>query len=120
MFYADQSVFENIMSLCFCLRRSIYARSLDELREKEEQLVVDRHDGIKYDDKSLTVNDVFDMWCELKQQSVAYATLYAKMTMKYMVTYRHKWRKKRSKTRVNSVLDQQTGEQPSMCPISPQ
>ena len=75
VFYADQSVFENIMSLCFCLRRSIYARSLDELREKEEQLVVDRHDGIKYDDKSLTVNDVFDMWCELKQQSVAYANL---------------------------------------------
>ena len=112
------------------IRRSIYARSLDELREKEEQLVVDRHDGIKYDAKRLTINDVFDMWCELKQQSVAYAnlrqnlrqyaTLYAKMTMKYMVIYRHKWRKKRSKTRVNSVLDQQTGEQPSMCPISPQ
>ena len=49
------------------IRRSIYARSLDELREKEEQLVVDRHDGIKYDSKRLTVNDVFDMWCELKR-----------------------------------------------------
>ena len=48
-------------------RRSLYAKTLEELREKEEQLIVDRHDGIRVDCKNLTVNDVFDMWCELKR-----------------------------------------------------
>lgn len=48
-------------------RHSIYARTLEELRAKEEQIVVDKHEGIRTDCKRLTVNDMFDMWCELKR-----------------------------------------------------
>lgn len=28
---------------------------------------MDRHDGIKTDVKALSVNDVFDLWCNLKR-----------------------------------------------------
>lgn len=48
-------------------RHSIYATSLDELREKEEELVCDKRDGIKVETKRITVNDVFDLWCTLKR-----------------------------------------------------
>ena len=40
---------------------------MDKLREYEEQVIVDRHDGIKTDVKALSVNDVFDLWCNLKR-----------------------------------------------------
>lgn len=46
---------------------SVYAPTLDKLREYEEQVIVDRHDGIKTDVKALSVNDVFDLWCNLKR-----------------------------------------------------
>lgn len=45
----------------------LYAPTLDKLREYEEQVIVDRHDGIKTDVKALSVNDVFDLWCNLKR-----------------------------------------------------
>ncbi len=48
-------------------RHDIYANTLDELREKEEQAQIDQHDGIKTETKQLTVNDVFDLWCDLKR-----------------------------------------------------
>ena len=48
-------------------RHSVYAPTLDKLREYEEQVIVDRHDGIKTDVKALSVNDVFDLWCNLKR-----------------------------------------------------
>lgn len=48
-------------------RHSIYAPSLEKLRELEEQVVVDKHDGIKADAKMLTVNDCFKLWKELKR-----------------------------------------------------
>lgn len=48
-------------------RHSIYAPTLDKLRELEEQVVVDQHDGIKADAKMLTVNDCFKLWRELKR-----------------------------------------------------
>ena len=48
-------------------RHDIYANSLDELREKEALIVVDSHDGIKTETRSITVNDMFDQWCELKR-----------------------------------------------------
>lgn len=48
-------------------RHSVYAPTLDELRAKEEQVIVDRHDGIKRDGNSLSVNDMFDLWCQLKR-----------------------------------------------------
>ena len=48
-------------------RHDIYANSVDELREKEALIVVYSHDGIKTETRSITVNDMFDQWCELKR-----------------------------------------------------
>ena len=48
-------------------RHSVYAPTLEELREQEEQIIVDKHDRIKTDVKGLTVNDLFDLWCQLKR-----------------------------------------------------
>lgn len=48
-------------------RHDVYANSLEELRAKEELVVVDSHDGIKTETRSITVNDMFDQWCELKR-----------------------------------------------------
>ena len=48
-------------------RHSIYAKTLDELREKEAQIQIDAFEGIRADKRNLTVNDVFEMWCELKR-----------------------------------------------------
>ena len=48
-------------------RHSIYAPTLEQLREMEEQIIVDKHDGIKTDVKALTVNDCFKLWKELKR-----------------------------------------------------
>lgn len=36
-------------------RHSIYAPTLEKLREQEEQIIVDKHDGIRSDVKSITV-----------------------------------------------------------------
>lgn len=48
-------------------RHDIYAGTLEELRQKEEQIIIDQHDGIRTDKKLTTVNEMFDMWCELKR-----------------------------------------------------
>lgn len=48
-------------------RHSIYAKTLQKLRELEEQIIIDKHDGIKADAKVLTVNDCFGLWKELKR-----------------------------------------------------
>ena len=48
-------------------RRNVYAPTLDKLREIEEQVIVDHYDGIRSDIKSLTVNYMFDLWCQLKK-----------------------------------------------------
>lgn len=48
-------------------RRAKYAETLEELREKEEQIVVDSHDGIKTDTNNLSVNDMFALWKKLKR-----------------------------------------------------
>lgn len=48
-------------------RHSIFAPTLELLREMEEQIIVDKHDGIKADVKALTVNDCFKLWKELKR-----------------------------------------------------
>lgn len=44
-----------------------YAPTLEKLREQEEQIIVDKHDGIRSDVKSITVNEMFDLWCQLKR-----------------------------------------------------
>ncbi len=49
------------------VRHNVYAPTLDKLREIEEQVTVDHHDGIRTDVKSLTVNYMFDLWCQLKK-----------------------------------------------------
>ena len=48
-------------------RHSIYAKTLDELRAREEQVLIDKHDGIKTEIRKITVNDLFDLWCDLKR-----------------------------------------------------
>lgn len=48
-------------------RHTIYAATLNELREKEEDIISDKRDGIKVEVKRITVNDMFDLWCTLKR-----------------------------------------------------
>lgn len=48
-------------------RHSVYANTLEELREKEEQIMKDKSDGIKVEKASVTVNDIFELWCDLKR-----------------------------------------------------
>lgn len=46
---------------------SVYAKSLDELREKENAVLRDSLDHIQADAKNLTINDLFDIWKKLKR-----------------------------------------------------
>ena len=48
-------------------RHSVYAKSLEELREKELDVLKDIVYGIKADGKKLTINDLYTRWCELKR-----------------------------------------------------
>lgn len=48
-------------------RHSVYAKTLDELREKEAAIQRDKSDGIRTDASNTTVNDIFDMWVRLKK-----------------------------------------------------
>lgn len=48
-------------------RRSIYAKTLDELREKQEELMHDKTYGIRTDGKNVTINDMFELWKQVKR-----------------------------------------------------
>ena len=48
-------------------RHYIYAKTLVELREKEVQIQKDKADGIKVEAKSVTINDLFDLWLQIKR-----------------------------------------------------
>lgn len=48
-------------------RHSVFAPTLERLREIEEDLIVDEHDGIKTDVKALTVNDCYWLWKDMKR-----------------------------------------------------
>lgn len=48
-------------------RHSIYAKTLDELREKEIDVLRDALDGIRADKKDLTINDLYFRWGQLKK-----------------------------------------------------
>lgn len=48
-------------------RHSIYAPTLEELREKEQAVLRDKSDGIRTDAQKVTVNDIYDLWCQLKK-----------------------------------------------------
>ncbi len=48
-------------------RHSIYAPTLEELREKEQAVIKDKSDGIRTDAQKVTLNDVYDLWVQLKK-----------------------------------------------------
>ena len=48
-------------------RHSIYAKTLEELREKEAAVMRDKSDGIRTDSKNVTLNDIYEMWVLLKK-----------------------------------------------------
>ena len=48
-------------------RKDVYARTLEELREKEDAIQQDIHDGIKTESRNTTLNEVFELWCDLKR-----------------------------------------------------
>ena len=48
-------------------RHSIYAKTLDELREKEIDVLRDALDGIRADKNNITINDLYYRWVQLKK-----------------------------------------------------
>ena len=48
-------------------RHSVYAKTLDELREKEIDVLRDALDGIRADKNNLTINDLYFRWVQLKK-----------------------------------------------------
>jgi len=48
-------------------RHSIYAKTLNELREKEDDVLRDVLDGIQADNNKLTVNDLYYRWIQIKR-----------------------------------------------------
>lgn len=45
----------------------VYAKSLEELREKEKEIKKDKIDGIKAEPRYTTINELFDLWIVLKR-----------------------------------------------------
>ena len=43
-------------------RRFVYARTLDDLREKEKRIQKDKCDGIKTEARYTTIDELFDLW----------------------------------------------------------
>lgn len=48
-------------------RHYLYARSLKELREKEKEIEKDLFDGIKIEARYMTVNDLYELWKQVKR-----------------------------------------------------
>lgn len=48
-------------------RHYIYANSLRTLREKEKQIIRDIDDGIRTNNLNLTLNDLYNVWIEVKK-----------------------------------------------------
>lgn len=48
-------------------RHSVYAPTLEELREKEQEIFKNKSDGIRIDAKNVTLNDVYGLWVQLKK-----------------------------------------------------
>lgn len=48
-------------------RHSIYAKTLEELRNKEAEVLRDVVDGIRADKKDFTINDLYKLWIQLKR-----------------------------------------------------
>ena len=56
-------------------RYTVYAATLDELREKKEKLLNDLNQGLDIDKQKLTVNDIADEYIEKKSKTVQPTTL---------------------------------------------
>ena len=48
-------------------RHVVYAKTLEELREKEAQVANDTFEGIKAEARNVTINEMFDLWCQIKR-----------------------------------------------------
>ena len=48
-------------------RHYIYEKTLEALREREKEIQRDKSDGIRSEARYTTVNDLFDLWMELKR-----------------------------------------------------
>ncbi len=48
-------------------RHYLYAKSLQELREQEKQVEKDKYDGIKAEARYVTVNDLYELWKQIKR-----------------------------------------------------
>lgn len=48
-------------------RHIVYARTLEELREKEQGINSDIRDGIRIEARTATINDVYERWKDLKR-----------------------------------------------------
>ncbi len=48
-------------------RHSVYAKTLNELRDKEIDIMRDILDGIETNKKNLTINDLYNLWKQLKR-----------------------------------------------------
>ena len=48
-------------------RQTIYAKTLDQLREQEDSIEKDRLDQIKTEARFTTLNDVYELWVQLKR-----------------------------------------------------
>ena len=48
-------------------RHYVYAKNLEELREKEKEIEKDKSDGIKAEARYTTINELFDLWKVLKR-----------------------------------------------------
>lgn len=48
-------------------RHSIYANTLDELRQKKEEVFKDMRDGIKVTSQKVTINDIYNIWITIKK-----------------------------------------------------
>ena len=46
---------------------SSYARTLDDLREKEKRIQKDKCDGIKTEARYTTIDELFDLWANMKR-----------------------------------------------------
>lgn len=48
-------------------RQSLYAVTLEQLRRLEDQITVDRHDGIRSNASAVKLDDLFNVWCDMKR-----------------------------------------------------
>lgn len=48
-------------------RHSVYARTLDDLRTKEAEIVKDISDGIKAEAQAVTLNHIYNLWKDIKR-----------------------------------------------------